>query len=380
MTEATYLAGAAIFDGRAMHHGAALVVRDGRVAGMVPQDAVTGQVVELAGGVLAPGLIDLQVNGGGGLMLGGADADGFARIAAAHARLGATSILPTLITDTPEVTQRVIAASIAAVAAGVPGVLGLHLEGPHLDPRRKGAHDARLIRPMTDADLALYLDAARALPVLMITLAPEAASPDQISALARAGVIVSLGHSDTTMAGALAAIRVGARAVTHLFNAMSPLGHREAGLVGAALDTDVFAGLIADGVHVGPTALRVALAAKRGEGRLFLVSDAMAVAGTDATEFTLGNRQILRRGGRLTLADGTLAGADYDLAMGLRHLVDVLHLPLDRALVMATAVPAHLIRRDDIGHLRPGARADMVHLDADLGLRQVWQAGVAIAP
>jgi N-acetylglucosamine-6-phosphate deacetylase len=330
--------------------------------------------------VLAPGLIDLQVNGGGGLMLGGADVAGLARIAATHARLGATAILPTLITDTPEATQHAIAAAIAAVVAGVPGVLGLHLEGPHLGPRRKGAHDAHLIRPMTDADLALYLDAARALPRLMITLAPEAASLDQIAALAGAGVIVSLGHSDTGMEGALAAIGAGASAVTHLFNAMSPLGHREPGLVGAALDTDVFAGLIGDGVHVGATALRVALVAKRGAGRLFLVSDAMAVAGTDASEFTLGARQILRRDGRLTLGDGTLAGADYDLAAGLRHLVDAMHMPLDRALSMVTTVPANVIGRDDIGHLRPGARADMVHLDADLVLRQVWQAGAALRP
>lgn len=380
MQQTTCFCGAAIFDGGVLHHGAALLVRGGRVAGIMPEDAATRQVVHLAGGVLAPGLIDLQVNGGGGIMLGGADADGFARIAATHARLGATGILPTLITDTPAVTQRAIAAAVAAVGAGVAGVLGLHLEGPHLDPRRKGAHDAGLVRPMTDADLALYLDAARALPTLMITLAPEAASPDQIAALTQAGVIISLGHSDTGMKAALTAIRAGARAVTHLFNAMSPLGHREPGLVGAALDADVFAGLIADGVHVGPTALRVALAAKRGAGRLFLVSDAMAVAGTDASEFTLGTRTILRRDGRLTLADGTLAGADYDLPAGLRHLVEGQHLPLDRALAMVTAVPANVIRRDDIGHLRPGARADMVHLDADLMLRQVWQAGAALRP
>lgn len=380
MRDVTHFTGAAIFDGTVMHHGAALAVARGRVAGIAPEDAATGRVVHLAGGVLAPGLIDLQVNGGGGLMLGGADVAGFARIAATHARLGATAILPTLITDTPEATQHAIAAAIAAVVAGVPGVLGLHLEGPHLDPRRKGAHDAHLIRPMTDADLALYLDAARALPTLMITLAPEAASLDQIAALAGAGVIVSLGHSDTGMEGALAAIGAGASAVTHLFNAMSPLGHREPGLVGAALDTDVFAGLIGDGVHVGATALRVALVAKRGAGRLFLVSDAMAVAGTDASEFTLGARQILRRDGRLTLGDGTLAGADYDLAAGLRHLVEAMHLPLDHALAMVTTVPANVIGRDDIGHLRPGARADMVHLDADLVLRQVWQAGAEMRP
>lgn len=373
--------GAAIFDGTRLREGAALVVEDGAVAEIVPAEAVPdGALVELDGGVLAPGFLDLQVNGGGGLMLGeAASVEGIAAICAAHGGLGSTGLLPTLITDTPEVTAAVIAAGIAAAEAGVPGFLGLHLEGPHLDPARKGAHDPALIRPMTPGDLARLTEAARRLPALMVTLAPEAATEAEIAALAAAGVIVSLGHSDATLVAARAAFAAGATSATHLFNAMSPLGHREPGMVGAVLDTPgVYAGLIADGVHVAPEVIRVALAAK--PERMFLVTDAMAVAGTTLSAFTLGGRRILRRDGRLTLEDGTLAGADCDMPGVVRYLTRTVGAPLTRALRMAGALPAALLGRSDRrGHLAPGSAADMVHLDADLALAGVWRGGAPVS-
>jgi N-acetylglucosamine-6-phosphate deacetylase len=230
-------------------------------------------------------------------MLGkGADTDRIARICAAHARLGATGILPTLITDTPEVTAQVVAAAIAAHRARVPGFLGLHLEGPHLDPRRAGAHDPALIRPLGDADLHALEAAARALPALMITLAPEAARPDQIARLCRAGAVVSLGHSDCTAEAAEAAFAAGARAVTHLFNAMSQLSARSPGLVGAALASPVSAGIIADGVHVADAALRTALAAK-GPDRSVPRVRRDGRRGHRSAEFTLGGRRIRARAG-----------------------------------------------------------------------------------
>lgn len=369
--------GARVFDGTGMHEGMALVVAEGRVQAMVPEkSAPSGQRVVLSGGILAPGLIDLQVNGGGGIMLdGAANVARIAAICAAHLRLGATGLLPTLISDTPEATARVIAAGVAAAKAKVPGFLGLHLEGPHLAPARCGAHDAGLIRPMTSEDLSLLCDAAAHLPSLMITLAPEAVRPDQITALVRAGAVVSLGHSDTTLAEARAAFAAGAKCVTHIFNAMSPLGHREPGLVGAALDSDVFTGLIADGVHVLAPVIRIALAAKRPE-TVFLVSDAMAPAGTDLTEFTLGTRRILRGSGRLTLENGTLAGADLSLPKAIRFMVRDVGVGMAPALAMATSVPAACIgRQDSVGYLKPGRAADMVHLTDDLALSAVWRAG-----
>ena len=374
----TAFTGAAVFDGWTVAPDAVLVVEDGRVAEVATAVPAGAAEVRLDGGTLAPGLIDLQVNGGGGRMVdGAADADLIAHVCAAHARLGATGILPTLITDTPAATRAVVAAGVAAAKVGVPGFLGLHLEGPHLDLRRKGAHDPGLIRPMDADDLAMLEDAARALPALMVTLAPSAATPEQIARLAAAGAVVSLGHAECTAAEAQAAFAAGAACATHLFNAMSQMGNREPGLVGAVLAGTAAAGLIADGVHVAPEVLRIALAA-RPEG-LFAVSDAMAVAGTGADRFLLGGREILRAGGRLTLADGTLAGADLSLPQALGVLTGPsVGLDPARALAMATRVPADLIGRGDIGRLSPGARADLVHLDTGMALRAVWRGGVAL--
>ena len=199
---------------------------------------------------------------------------------------------------------------------------------------------------------------------------------EQIAALAEAGAIVSLGQAEARAAEARAAFVAGARMVTHLFNAMSPLGHREPGLVGAALDSDVHAGLIADGVHVDPATMRIALAAKCVRDRILLVTDAMAVAGTDLDEFNLNGRRIRRRDGRLTLDDGTLAGADIDIPGSLRVLVRDVGLPQAAALAMATRIPAELIgQAGRIGCLAPGARADLVHLGPQFELREVWRGG-----
>lgn len=368
----------AVFDGRALHPGWAVAMAGGRIAWLGPAAAAPpGPRQDHGPGLLAPGLVDLQVNGGGGRMLG--TAPGLAEIAAicaAHRRLGSTGLLPTLISDRPETTAAVLAAGAEAARVGVPGFLGLHLEGPHIT--RAGAHDPALLRPMAEADCDAICAARATLPALMLTLAPEAATPAQIARLAAAGVTVSLGHSDCTAAQAAAAFAAGARAVTHLFNAMSPLAHRAPGLVGAALDDEgVWAGLIADGIHVVLPVLRVALAAKRGRDRLFLVSDAMAVAGTAAGEFVLGGRRVFRRDGRLALADGTLAGADLTLPQALAQIV-ALGVEPARALRMATSVPAACVGlAGRAGHLAPGRAADMVHLGPDLGLRAVWQGGAA---
>ena len=361
--------GADVFDGTTLHLAASLRVDGGRVTGPGP-----GTEVRLNGGILAPGFLDLQVNGGGGQMVDACcTPDRLAQLCATHARMGATGILPTLISDTPEATAKVIAAGIEATRRQTPGLLGLHLEGPHLDPRRKGAHGPTMIRPMTEDDLSLLLDAASKLPTLMVTLAPEAATLDQIARLASAGVIVCLGHSDCSHATATAAITAGARCVTHLFNAMSQLGPREPGLVGAALTQPVHAGLIADGIHVAPETIRIAMAAV--PDRLFLVSDAMATAGSDLSEFQLNGRRILRKDGRLTLVDGTLAGADLTLPRAVGVMIG-LGTPVAVALAMASARPAACISRSDsLGHLQPGRVADMVHLGNDGRLLGVWRAG-----
>jgi N-acetylglucosamine-6-phosphate deacetylase len=301
--------------------------------------------IDLGGDILFAGYVDLQVNGGDGILFNSAPhCDGLRRMAKAHRRLGTTAFLPTLITDTPEVTHAAIAATQDAIAAQVDGIAGLHLEGPHLSLVRKGAHAGDLIRPMTKQDLALYLDAAASLPCLKLTIAPENVTEDQVAQLARAGVILSLGHTDADYDTCLRYFKAGVRATTHLFNAMSQLNSRAPGLVGATLGTgNVSAGVIADGVHVHPQSLRAAWDAKKGPCGLFLVTDAMAVAGSDITEFDLGGRRITRKNGVLTLADGTLAGADLDLTRAVQVMVEDVGIPLIEALRAATSIPAALI-------------------------------------
>jgi len=378
MTLRAYL-GADIFDGARRVSGQALLVEGGRIVGIVPDVPEGAEVTRLEGGVIAPGLVDLQVNGGGGVMFNDdPSVDTLRVMARAHIGLGATAILPTLITDTPAHSRAAIDAVEAAIAQGMPGIAGLHLEGPHLSVARKGAHDPSLIRAMGDGDLEMLCAAAARLPVLKMTLAPEAVTPEQIRALTGAGVLVSLGHSDAGFDACVAAVEAGAACATHLFNAMSQLGNREPGLVGAVLaEGRLSAGLIADGVHVHPATIRAAMAAKTGPGRIFLVSDAMSVAGSEQQAFTLNGREIRRAGGRLTLENGTLAGADLDLPTAIRNLAAWGICDRDHALAMATSIPAELIGAGDFGHLRPGARADFIHLATD-GLRAVWKDGTRI--
>jgi len=380
MSQIDAYSGATIFDGEQRHENAVLLVQTGAVLGIVSEDKIPPDCTQhiLAGGLLAPGFVDLQVNGGGGVLFNDQpDLDAIRTICAAHAPFGTTSLLPTLITDTPEIGDAAIKAGIAATNAALPGFLGLHLEGPHLSVGRKGAHDPRLIRPMSEDDLGQIKLARQSLPFLMTTIAPESVTNAQIATLKAAGILVSLGHSDVSFETATAAAIAGAGAVTHLFNAMSPLGHREPGLVGAALQTEnLFAGLIADGIHVHPAAIATALAAKRGPGRIFLVTDAMSTIGTDQQSFTLNGRTIRRDGGKLVLEDGTLAGADLDMITAIRFMVTTVGVALDEALRMASLYPAMCLGADDsLGHLKAGAAADMVHLDPTLEIKSVWRGG-----
>lgn len=344
---ATYRNGR-VFDGETLHDSVALRFEQGRTSWFGPEAEMPdagGTVVDLAGDILSPGYVDLQVNGGGGVLFNSdPSVHTLRRISEAHHGLGVTALLPTLITDSAAKTRAAIDAAQQSIAEGVPGIVGLHLEGPHLSLARKGAHDAALIRPMESRDLDLLLAAAEALPRLKLTIAPENVTLPQVRTLARAGVLVSLGHTDADFDTCCRYVEAGARCATHLFNAMSQLGNRNPGLVGAALSRgDISAGLIADAVHVHPDTMRIAWTAKRGPGALFLVSDAMAVAGTDHTSFTLGGREITRRDGVMTLADGTLAGADLDLTTAIRVLTHQVGVPLPHALRAATTTPANMI-------------------------------------
>lgn len=378
MTLAAIL-GAEIFDGRRRHRGAVLLLRGALVEALVAPGDLPADCprLELPGGLLAPGFLDLQVNGGGGVLVNDDPAPAtMGRIARAHRRFGTTALLPTLITDTADMTAAAIAAATLAVSTE-PGVIGLHLEGPHLAPARRGAHRADLMRPLGEADVDQLIAAREAIGTLVVTLAVEQAAPALIRRLADGGVIVALGHSDAAYDDAMAAFDAGARLATHLFNAMSPLGHRAPGLVGAALDAgEVWCGLIADGHHVHPAAAALAVRGKRPPGRCFLVTDAMATVGSDTAGFRLGGRDVRRIGDRLELEDGTLAGSTADMAACVAHAAKHLDVSFDEALRMASLHPATALRLDDLrGRIAPGMAADLVWLDGPI-VRGTWIGGV----
>jgi len=374
----------AIFDGEHIHHDHALLVESGCFTAIVARsDIPSGANMEkLGSGTIAPGFVDLQVNGGGGVMFNDdPSVVTLKTMVEAHACLGATAILPTLITDNAEHVQAAITAVEQAVSEGMVGIIGLHLEGPHLSPSRKGAHDESQIRPMTTKEHQLLLEQVERLPLLMLTLSPENVSTDQLRSLADAGIILSLGHTNASSADCQVAVENGVTCVTHLFNAMTQLGNREPGVVGAALSFgELNAGLIADTYHVHPQSMGIALRAKKGPGQIYLVTDAMACAGSKADFFFLNGRRIERNNGRLTLEDGTLAGADLDLSRAIFNIVNSTETPLYSALAMATSIPAEVIGcGQTYGTIAEGRPADFLHLDDELSLLQVWKNGVPVS-
>ena len=350
--------GADIHDGETLHKDQCLVVDStGQVSLSKPEDLPEScRKEDLGGGIITPGFVDLQVNGGGGVMFNDDQSVNALRIISnAHARTGTAAILPTLITDTPERTRAAINAVEQAIVEKIDGIAGIHLEGPHLSIARKGAHDPKLIRAMDNDDLALLLDAADRIENVMVTVAPENTSNAQIAEMAAAGITVSLGHTDADYATCHSAFDAGAKCVTHLFNAMSQLGNREPGLVGATLEREnVYAGLIADGVHVHPATIRAALAAKPKSERIFLVTDAMATAGSSIDSFSLNGRDVFRKNERLMLAEGTLAGADLEITRALSTMVEAVGEDVSTAIKRATSTPTELLRnRLGLGQLGP---------------------------
>ena len=366
-----------IFDGHGWHANAAVLVRDGRVAGIgsagdVPAD--WGQTRLPAGAFLAPGFIDLQVNGGGGILLNDQPtADGMRAIARAHRRYGSTACLPTLISDTRERMQSAIAA--ARSIAGRNGVLGVHLEGPFISAKRPGVHRPDRIAQPRAGDLELLCDLGSA-GSLMVTLAPECVPAGFISTLVKSGVRVSIGHSEASTADVAQAVADGATGVTHLFNAMPPLSARAPGIIGATLaEPRLTAGLIVDGIHVEPLVVRTAFAAK--PDRIALVTDAMPTVGASLERFDLLGQTVRLVDGRLTTESGTLAGAHLDMASAVRNAVTLAGLPLEDALRAASLTPAQFLGLDnERGVLRPGARADLVAMSQELKAIATWCDGV----
>ena len=370
------IAADAVFDGETVRECYAVVLDGPRIAALAPTHELPPSMLSETmpdGMWLAPGFIDVQVNGGGDVLFNNEPtAAGVRAIAAAHRRFGTTALLPTLITDEPGKMPAAIAAVRQAMALD-PAILGIHLEGPFLSPARPGVHDPAAIRRPEVSDLEILTSLGGG--VTLVTLAPEEAPPGFVAALAEAGVRVSLGHSAATYEQTRQAFADGLTGVTHLFNAMRPLGSRDPGPIAAALETPgCFYGLIVDGEHVHPAMLNLAL---RGAGQPFLVSDAMPPVGGRRTDFTLYGQAIAMRDGRCVRSDGTLAGAALDMASAIRNCVTMLGLPLATALRMATATPARFLGlADSLGRLAPGYRADLVAFTPDtMSAAATWIAG-----
>ncbi|MCP4381958.1 MAG: N-acetylglucosamine-6-phosphate deacetylase [Hyphomicrobiales bacterium] len=376
----TAIIGSRVFDGVRIRSGDAVLIADRSIVDVVPAETVPADYDRRAvDGLIAPGFIDIQVNGGGGVLFNDEPTpDGIAAIGSAHRPYGTTGFLPTLITDTPEVMRQAVAAAREALAAGVPGLLGVHLEGPFLNPARKGVHQVDYMRPVEADDIALMTAPGKGRT--LVTLAPEMVEPDVITRLTDAGVVVSAGHTKASYETIGAARAAGLTGFTHLFNAMPPLAGREPGPVGAALEAwDAWCSVIVDLHHVSAASLRVAIAA-RGWERTILVTDAMSSVGSPHDAFELHGRTIRREAGRLTIGDGTLAGSDLDMASAVRNTVAELNLPLEAALHMASRAPAEFLGLgDELGQLQPGYRASMVLLDDDLQVVETWIDGQASA-
>ncbi|MBV7315437.1 N-acetylglucosamine-6-phosphate deacetylase [Shewanella sp. NIFS-20-20] len=330
-------------------------------------------------GKVVPGFIDIQVNGGGGVLFNSTPSqEGIRAIAKAHARFGTTAMLPTLITDDISAMTAASEAMALAIAAGTPGILGIHFEGPHLSVPKKGVHPAPHIRRIADAELHQFC--RQDLGLRLVTLAPENVSADVIRQLVNAGVKVCLGHSNADYDTAMAAITAGADGFTHLFNAMSALGSREPGMVGAALDSDAWCGLIMDGHHVHAASARIAIRAK-SPGKVLLVTDAMPPVGDEENNsFELFGQEVIRDGDRLNASTGELAGCVLDMASAVRNSVNMLGLSLEEALRMASLYPAqYLDIAEDHGHLQVGARADFVVLDESLTVAKTFIGGELVS-
>lgn len=378
---AILLKNAALFDGERFLNDHSVEIANGKISRIIgaaesTQDSDYEQVVDLAGQVLAPGFVDVQVNGGGGVMFNDQrSVDGLSEIVRGHRRFGSTTLMPTLITDSFDVMREAADAISAAIDAGVPGVRGVHFEGPYLSLKRRGVHAPEFLRDVDDEALDLFTRGD--LGEVIVTVAPECVPKSFIAALSEKGVHVCAGHSAATYEQVGEALDVGLRGFTHLFNAMPPLANREPSVVGAGLDdAESWCGLIVDGYHLHFASARIVVRAK-STGKIMLVTDAMATVGAKEKHFNLYGETIHAVDGRCALDDGTLAGSDLDMMRAVELTHKELGLELDEALRMASLYPAQFLRLDDqIGRIKPGYDADLVAFGKEeMKVTQTWIKG-----
>ncbi len=375
----TALMNGRILSGESIVSGQALLLNDGRIEAIVPATdprCRASDGFDLEGRILLPGFIDVQVNGGGGVLFNDDPSlESIRAIGAAHRRFGTTGFLPTLISDDLDTIGQAIAAVQSSLDLHLPGALGIHIEGPFLNWARRGVHDPKHLRLLDSGVVSLLCRLRGGRTVL--TLAPEMTTTDMIARLAAGGILLSAGHSDANFAQTSAAIAHGVRGFTHLFNAMAPLAPREPGIVGAALyDANTWCGIIVDGHHVDPVMLKLALRCKRHD-RFMLVTDAMPAVGSPGPSFVLQGRTITVADGVCRDENGTLAGTALDMATAVRNAVSLLGLSVAEAARMASEYPAEFLGLEsEMGRIAPGLRANLVLLDDDLQVQRTWIDGV----
>ena len=360
-----------LFDGKSYQDNKVIIIDDGIITGF--DDEVSNFTAQVSG-LVAPGFIDLQVNGGGGVLFNSTPSlAGIKAIMAAHAKFGTTAMLPTLITDTVSVMAEAADAIASAIASNEPGIIGIHFEGPHLSVVKKGAHSEQFIRDISDEEWQVL--ERKDIGKVLVTLAPETVAEKDIQRMVAAGIYVSIGHSNANYQQAQSAVEAGATGFTHLFNAMSPLQGREPGVTGCALLNDNTAcGLIVDGHHVDYASCQLALKTKP-VGKIFLVTDAMPPVGTDDQTFAFFDRHVYLSQGKLTSSTGELAGSVLDMATAVKNAHIHLKLALDEALRMASGYPANYIKDQQRGQLVVGKQADFIVLDNELNVQSTWIAG-----
>jgi N-acetylglucosamine-6-phosphate deacetylase len=367
-----------VFDGRQLRHGLAVVVENDRVIDLVPEKELPDSIDvswDLNGHILAPGLIDIQVNGGGGVMFNDdPSVETIRRMGAAHRQFGTTGFLPTLISTDLNTMSQAISAVGQAIAEAVPGVLGIHLEGPFLNTEKRGIHDVNTFREIDEAAFELLTSLERG--QTLVTLAPEKTTAKMISRLSASGVLVFGGHSNATYQQTRLALNAGLRGFTHLFNAMSPFESREPGMVGAALeDENSWFGIIADGHHVHPASFALAVKAKT-QGYSILVTDAMAGVGSIEKRFVFDGVELEAIDGCCRTPEGHLAGSDLDMISAVRNAIRFAGLSQSEALRMASSYPAQALGLEtQLGAISPGFKASFVELDEDFNLYRTWING-----
>jgi N-acetylglucosamine-6-phosphate deacetylase len=370
-----------LFTGQAFLNDQVLSIESGKITAI---DSDITNVDQVAEGLVVPGFIDLQVNGGGGALLNDSPSvEKIKTIIEAHSKFGTTGMMPTLVTDTAEVMMQAADAIAQAIAEGVPGILGVHFEGPFLSVAKKGTHCEEYIRAISDAEWAVL--SRKDMGEVIVTLAPENVSSEDVARMVALGIKVCIGHTNADFETAQKAIDAGADGFTHLYNAMSPLEGRSPGVVGAAFLNDHTAcGLIVDGHHVDYTSCKIAIETKP-KGKVILVTDAMPPVGTDDTEFAFFDRTVYLNDGKLTSTTGELAGAVLDMATAVRNTHKKVGVELGEAIRMASQYAADYLNQGGQvagkalrGSLVIGAQADFVVLNDDLETQSTWISGETV--